>query len=60
MPVIPILLRPPGTPVRPQFPLPLSGAAPVVEATERTLPDLFNQIARFPSLGRDPAEWDAA
>ena len=57
MPIIPILLRPPGTPIRPQFPLPLTGAAPVVEATPLTLPSLFQQIARFPPLGRDPASW---
>lgn len=59
MPVIPILLRPAGTPIRPQFPLPLTGAAPVVEATPLSLPGLFQQIARFPPLGRDPAAWPA-
>ncbi len=60
MPVIPILLRPPGTSIRAQFALPLTGAAPVVEATPLTLPGLFQQIARFPPLGRDPAVWNAA
>ncbi len=60
MPVIPILLRAAGAPIRPQFPLPLTGAAPVVEATPLTLPSLFQQIARFPPLGRDPAAWAAA
>ncbi len=60
MPVIPILLRPPGTPIRPQFPLPLTGAAPVVEATPLTLPFLLQQIARFPPLGRDPDAWSSA
>ena len=60
MPVIPILLRPPGTPIRPQFPLPLTGAAPVVEATPLSLASLFHQIARFPPLNRDPAAWSSA
>lgn len=60
VPVIPILLRPVGTAMRPQFPLPLAGAAPVVEATLLTLPGLFRQIARFPPLGLDPATWSAA
>lgn len=59
VPVIPILLRPAGTRVRPQFPLPLAGAAPVVEATIATLPALLHQIARFPPLGLDPAAWSA-
>ncbi|MDT7950702.1 MAG: DNA/RNA helicase domain-containing protein [Acetobacteraceae bacterium] len=59
MPVIPILLRAPGTSTRPQFPLPLAGAAPVVEATPLSLPGLFRQIARFPALGRDLAAWTA-
>lgn len=60
VPVIPILLRPAGTRMRPQFPLPLAGAAPVVEATSLTLPELFQQIARFPPLALDPAAWAVA
>ena len=60
IPVIPILLRPQGTQIRPQFPLPLTGAAPVVEATAQTLPDILRQIARFPARDYDPAAWDLA
>ena len=60
MPVIPVLLLRPGTPIRPQFPLPLTGAAPVVEATSLTLASLFRQIARFPPLGCDPDAWSNA
>ena len=57
--MIPILLRPPGTPIRPQFPLPLTGAAPVVEVTPLSLGSLFQQIDRFPPLGSDPEGWSS-
>ena len=60
VPVIPVLLVPDGAGVRQQFPLPLAGAAPVMEATRLTLPGLLRQIAGFPALGRDGANWAAS
>ncbi len=56
-PVVPVLLRADGAAPRPQFPLPLNGAAPVVEANGASLPGLLRQISRFPPLGRNPAAW---
>src|SRR4051794_4916555 len=47
VPVIPVLLVPNGARPRAQFPLPLAGAAPVVEATRLTLPGLLEQVSRF-------------
>lgn len=65
VPVIPVLLVPAGARVRQQFPLPLAGAAPVMEATRLTLPGLLHQIARFPALrshalGNGGAGWAAS
>jgi len=60
LPILPVLLIPNGARVRQQFPLPLAGAAPVIEATRLTLPGLLEQVARFPALGRDGAAWAEA
>ncbi|HYZ62800.1 MAG TPA: DUF2075 domain-containing protein [Acetobacteraceae bacterium] len=58
VPVLPVLLVPNGARARAQFPLPLAGAAPVVEATRLTLPGLLRQVALgFPRLDRVAAEW---
>ena len=61
VPVIPVLLVPNGARARAQFPLPLAGAAPVVEATRLSLPLLLQEVAAgFPPLALRPAEWVGA
>ncbi len=60
LPVIPVLLVPNGARVRQQYPLPLAGAAPVMEATRLTFPGLLRQVATFPPVGRDGAAWAAS
>lgn len=60
LPILPIVLIPNGARPRQQFPLPLSGAAPPLDATRLTLPGLLAQIANFPQRALDPAAWHAA
>lgn len=59
LPILPIVLIPNGALVRQQFPLPLAGASPVLEASRLSLPSLLRQIARFPDLGPAPP-WSTA
>ena len=60
LPVVPVLAVAAG-PVRGARPLPLTGAAPVVEATRLLLPGVLRDLAGlFPPLGNDPAAWHGA
>ena len=63
MPVIPVLVVPNGDRPRGSRPLPLLGAAPVVEATRLLLPGLLRDIAQgFPAVpgAPPPSSWAAA
>ncbi len=60
LPVIPVLVVGSGH-VRHARPLPLAGAAPVVEATRLLLPGVLRDLAALcPPMGNDPAAWHAA
>ena len=60
LPVIPVLVVGSGH-VRQARPLPLAGAAPVVEATRLLLPGVLRDMAALcPARGNDPAGWHAA
>lgn len=57
-PIIPVLLVPEAGAVRQQFPLPLAGAAPLMEASRRSLPGLLRQImTTFPPLPGRSLVW---
>lgn len=63
MPVVPVLVVPNGDRPRGARPLPLLGAAPVVETTRLLLPGLLRDIAQgFPAVpgAAPPGEWAAA
>ncbi len=60
LPVIPVLVVGSGH-VRHARPLPLAGAAPVVEATRLLLPGVLRDLAALcPPRGNDPGAWHAA
>ncbi len=60
LPVIPVLVVG-SSHVRHARPLPLAGAAPVVEATRLLLPGVLRDLAALcPPRGNDPAAWHAA
>ncbi len=60
LPVIPLVLAAAG-PARPTRPLPLAGAAPVIEATRLLLPAVLQDIAALcPPCGNNPADWHDA
>ena len=60
LPVIPVLVVGSG-PVSQARPLPLAGAAPVVEATRLLLPGVLRDMAALcPARGNDPAAWHGA
>lgn len=60
LPVIPLLVVGTG-PVRHARPLPLAGAAPVMEATRLLLPGVLRDLAALcPPKGNDPGAWHAA
>ena len=61
LPVIPVLVVPHGSHPRPDRPLPIAGAARVVEANRLLLPRVLRDLAALcPSAGNDPAAWAAA
>ncbi len=57
LPVLPVLVLPGGR-AEGSWPLPLAGAAPVIETTRALLPGLLQEvITRFPTCTADPAAW---
>ena len=61
LPVIPVLVVPHGAHPSPSRPLPVAGAAPVVEANRLLLPGVLRDLAALcPPAGNDPRAWAAA